>query len=373
MREPGARAPLSAGRLREALEFACSEALRGPRGANPVVGAVVLDAAGSVVATGHHRGAATAHAEVDAIAAIPAGLDPGQLTLVVSLEPCSTVGRTGACTDAVRAAGIGTVAYAVADPTSAGGGAQALAAAGVRVLGPLDPEVGTALNARWFAARQADRPFVTGHLAQTLDGYAADLTGRPGNLSCDASREHAHTIRDRVDAIIVGTGTVQADDPALTVRLPGRGERRVPVLIAGTRELDPGLRLIRRAAEVAGHEGDARDKDGHHGVVQDGAVHRVRSSDPHAVLEGLRAVLPSASHVLLEGGPRLLSAFLQADLIDDLHLYVAPTVLGDGVPGWGRVPAQPLASALRLVTDPAGGATPRALGPDTHWHLMPTA
>lgn len=368
MREPGARAPLSAGRLREALELACSEALRGPRGANPVVGAVVLDAAGSVVATGHHRGAGTAHAEVDAIAAIPVGLDRSQLTLVVSLEPCSTVGRTGACTDAVRAAGIGTVAYAVADPTSAGGGAQALAAAGVRVIGPLDPAAGRALNARWFAARQADRPFVTGHLAQTLDGHAADLTGEPGNLSSDASLEHAHTIRDRVDAIIVGTGTVQADDPALTVRLPGRPERRVPVLIAGTRELDPGLRLMRRAAEVAGRDGDARDGAGHSGVV-----HRVRSSDPHAVLEGLRAVLPSASHVLLEGGPRLLSAFLRADLIDDLQLYVAPTVLGAGVPGWGTVPATPLASALRLVTDPAGGTTPRALGPDTQWHLMPSA
>lgn len=343
----------SAELLAAAMAQAMTEALRGRRGATPVVGAVVIDADGTVLSSGHHRGAGTPHAEVDALARLaPEHLSRAEeLTLVVTLEPCDHTGRTGPCTEAVLAANLGTVAYAVDDPTAAGGGAARLRAAGTRVIGPVDARAGHELNRRWFTARAAGRPFVTAHLAQSLDAMAADAWGGGRWITSAASREHAHAVRDRVDAIIVGTGTVEADDPSLTVRLPGRPEREVPVVIAGRRELDPSLRLLRRAAA--------------------GSVHRATSHDPHEILAAATDAVPGAEHVLVEGGPRLLSAFLAADLVDELDVYVAPTLLGRGVPALPGVSTLPLSRAPRLASDPAGGPTPRGLGGDVHWHLMP--
>jgi len=331
-----------------ALAVAEAQALRGTRGANPLVGAVILGPDGAPLATGFHAGAGTAHAEVAAISALPEAwrARADKLTLVVTLEPCRLRGRTGPCVEAVLASGLGTVVYAAPDPTVNAGGGERLRAAGVRVHGPADPASAERLNPRWNRARSQGRPFVTAHLAQTLDGRVADRHGRGRWITSAASREHAHAVRSRVGAILVGSGTVLADDPALTVRLPGLPEREVPVIVAGSAPLPPGSRLARRAAGG-------------------GDVVRVRGRDPLGLLR-----TTTAGHILLEGGPTLLGAFLDADLVDELFLYVAPTMLGPGTDATASLAPRDVASPLAFAHDAAGGE-PQRLGDELLLHLTP--
>ncbi|URI29157.1 bifunctional diaminohydroxyphosphoribosylaminopyrimidine deaminase/5-amino-6-(5-phosphoribosylamino)uracil reductase RibD [Micrococcus yunnanensis] len=348
------------------MDLAVRAALRGVRGANPLVGAVLTDEAGRVLAVGHHRGRGTAHAEVDALtrwraarATDPAlaALDPAGLTLHVTLEPCDHTGSTGPCSQAVLDAGIGALRYAVADPTGHdGGGAARLAAHGVHVTGPTGEAAALTLTARWREVRDAGRPWVTGHLAQSLDGHAAAADGTSQWITGPDSRVHAHEVRSRVDAIVVGTGTVLADDPRLTARdAVGAELAHQPVPV------------------VQGHR-----------PVPDGAVLRthpvvleVLDHDPHAVLAAL-AAHPGpwphgrrAEHVLIEGGPRVLGAWLRAGLVDELMVYTAPLLLGPGRAAVAGLDVATLSEGLRWHPDPAEGGPVRALGVDVWTHLSP--
>ena len=348
------------------MDLAVRAALRGVRGANPLVGAVLTDEAGRVLAVGHHRGRGTAHAEVDALtrwraarAADPAlaALDPAGLTLHVTLEPCDHTGNTGPCTQAVLDAGIGALRYAVADPTGHdGGGAARLAAHGVHVTGPTGEAAALALTARWREVRDAGRPWVTGHLAQSLDGHAAAADGTSQWITGPDSRVHAHEVRSRVDAIVVGTGTVLADDPRLTARDAVGAElahQPVPV-VQGHRPVPDGAALRT------------------HPVVLE-----VLDHDPHAVLAAL-AAHPGpwphgrrAEHVLIEGGPRVLGAWLRAGLVDELMVYTAPLLLGPGRAAVAGLDVATLSEGLRWHPDPAEGGPVRALGVDVWTHLSP--
>ena len=348
------------------MDLAVRAALRGVRGANPLVGAVLTDEAGRVLAVGHHRGRGTAHAEVDALtrwraarAADPAlaALDPAGLTLHVTLEPCDHTGNTGPCTQAVLDAGIGALRYAVADPTGHdGGGAARLAAHGVHVTGPTGEAAALTLTARWREVRDAGRPWVTGHLAQSLDGHAAAADGTSQWITGPDSRVHAHEVRSRVDAIVVGTGTVLADDPRLTARDAAGAElahQPVPV-VQGHRPVPDGAALRT------------------HPVVLE-----VLDHDPHAVLAAL-AAHPGpwphgrrAEHVLIEGGPRVLGAWLRAGLVDELMVYTAPLLLGPGRAAVAGLDVATLSEGLRWHPDPAEGGPVRALGVDVWTHLSP--
>ena len=348
------------------MDLAVRAALRGVRGANPLVGAVLTDEAGRVLAVGHHRGRGTAHAEVDALtrwraarATDPAlaALDPAGLTLHVTLEPCDHTGNTGPCTQAVLDAGIGALRYAVADPTGHdGGGAARLAAHGVHVTGPTGEAAALALTARWREVRDAGRPWVTGHLAQSLDGHAAAADGTSQWITGPDSRVHAHEVRSRVDAIVVGTGTVLADDPRLTARDAAGAElahQPVPV-VQGHRPVPDGAALRT------------------HPVVLE-----VLDHDPHAVLAVL-AAHPGpwphgrrAEHVLIEGGPRVLGAWLRAGLVDELMVYTAPLLLGPGRAAVAGLDVATLSEGLRWHPDPAEGGPVRALGVDVWTHLSP--
>ena len=348
------------------MDLAVRAALRGVRGANPLVGAVLTDEAGRVLAVGHHRGRGTAHAEVDALtrwraarAADPAlaALDPAGLTLHVTLEPCDHTGSTGPCSQAVLDAGIGALRYAVADPTGHdGGGAARLAAHGVHVTGPTGEAAALALTARWREVRDAGRPWVTGHLAQSLDGHAAAADGTSQWITGPDSRVHAHEVRSRVDAIVVGTGTVLADDPRLTARDAAGAElahQPVPV-VQGHRPVPDGAALRT------------------HPVVLE-----VPDHDPHAVLAAL-AAHPGpwphgrrAEHVLIEGGPRVLGAWLRAGLVDELMVYTAPLLLGPGRAAVAGLDVATLSEGLRWHPDPAEGGPVRALGVDVWTHLSP--
>ncbi|WP_066171916.1 bifunctional diaminohydroxyphosphoribosylaminopyrimidine deaminase/5-amino-6-(5-phosphoribosylamino)uracil reductase RibD [Gordonia hydrophobica] len=273
---------------------------------NPAVGAVILDAAGDVVGVGHTQPPGQAHAEVMALR--DAGDRARGGTAVVTLEPCNHTGRTGPCAQALLDAGVSAVHYAVADPNpSAAGGAQTLRAAGVAVTGGvLEAQVRRGPLRYWLHRQRYDRPFVTAKIAATVDGRIAAPDGTSQWITGPASREHAHRQRARLDAIVIGTGTALTDDPSLTARYP-----------------DGTLRGHQPARVVMGH----RDVPAA-ATLRDGVAPLlcVRSHDPHAVL----AALPDALHVLVEGGPAIIGAFLAAGLVDEVQAYQAPMVLGGG-------------------------------------------
>lgn len=334
-----------------AMEDALQAALKGPRGANPLVGAVVVGPDGRQLAAGYHRGAGTAHAEADAIAqAAAVGLDLSGCTMVVTLEPCNHVGRTGPCTEAIIAAGITDVVYAVDDPHDpAAGGAATLRAAGVRVRSGLGADEALDLNRQWFEGVAAKRPFVTLHIAQTLDARIAAEDGTSQWISSPESLADNHGIRSRIDAILVGTQTVLVDNPRLTARdASGNPTAKQPVRAV------MGLREVPDDAAIRGDDGLA--------------VH-LPTRDPREALSMLYS--SGVRHVMVEGGSRILSSFLTAGLVDELIVYLAPTLLGSGTSALNGLGITSLPDAQQWEWDVSDGGAVRTLGRDLRLHLRP--
>ena len=305
-------------------EAAMSEALtlaaQGPRSQNPQVGCVIVDASGQIVGRGFHRGAGTDHAEVAALA--DAGERARGATAIVTLEPCRHTGRTGPCTDALRAAGIVHVVYALSDPTrEASGGATVLRDAGVKVTAGVLASQAERLTRGWTSLRVNSRPYLTLKCAMTMDGRVADSTGGPTAITGEAARTWAHEERARTDAIIVGTGTVWADDPWLTARSPdGTPAEHQPLrVVVGERDIPPGSRILDDSAPTM----------------------RVRSRDPQVLIRAL--VDAGVQEAIVEGGPVVAAALLEADLIDAFVWLMAPRFLGAGI---AALP--PLATPRRL-------------------------
>lgn len=286
--------------MRRALELAA----RGPaRGANPQVGCVLLDANGEIVAEGWHHGAGTPHAEVDALSHVA---DAAGLTAVVTLEPCNHTGRTGPCSEALIAAGVSRVVYALSDPFPGhGGGAERLREAGVVVEIAGTEEAEEFLRV-WLTSVRHGRPYVTVKWASSLDGRAAAADGTSQWITGTAARQRVHEQRAANDAILVGTGTVLADDPSLTARGDG-GEllrdQPLPVVI-GERTVPADARL--RAHPAGLIETGSRDLDG---VLRDLFDRGIRRA-------------------YVEGGPTLASEFVRAGLVDEYAIYLAPTIIG---------------------------------------------
>ncbi|HEV7185129.1 MAG TPA: bifunctional diaminohydroxyphosphoribosylaminopyrimidine deaminase/5-amino-6-(5-phosphoribosylamino)uracil reductase RibD, partial [Leifsonia sp.] len=275
-------------------------------GVNPRVGCVILDAHGTVIAEGWHRGVGTAHAEVDALGKLPEGAAHGA-TAVVTLEPCNHTGHTGPCSEALIAAGIARVVYAVSDPGHAsGGGAARLRQAGVDVIGGVLADAVQDFLGDWLTAAALGRPHITVKWASSLDGRSAAADGTSKWITGAAARQLVHEQRAASDAIVVGTGTVLADDPSLTAR-GDAGE----LLATQPTPIVVGMRAIPRDAAVFHHP---------HPVVFEG-THDVTElvHDLHA--RGFR-------RVYVEGGPTLASAFVAAGLVDEYAIYLAPTLLG---------------------------------------------
>lgn len=320
-------APLEVAAMRQAMLLA----RRGPRhGANPRVGCVLLTPDGTVLGEGWHAGAGTPHAEVAALRdAAARGLHTDGATAVVTLEPCDHTGRTGPCTQALLAAGVRRVVVSVADPNPvAAGGAERLRAAGVDVVTDVLAQDGRTLLGTWLTSVERGRPFVTLKLATSLDGRVAAADGTSRWITSDVSRHHAHDLRAEVDAIAVGTGTVLADDPGLTARnAAGELHRDQPLrVVVGHRDVPAGARLRGPGGEV---------------------VH-VRTHDPADVLRVLAE--REVRHLLVEGGPTLAAAFLRAGLVDEVHAYVAPVLLGAGPPAVADLGVTGIDGALRLTT-----------------------
>jgi diaminohydroxyphosphoribosylaminopyrimidine deaminase / 5-amino-6-(5-phosphoribosylamino)uracil reductase len=316
---------------------------------NPVVGCVVLDTAGRVAGEGWHERAGGPHAEVNALAA--AGERARGGTAVVTLEPCAHTGRTGPCVQALIDAGVARVVYAVADPNPvAGGGAAALDAAGVEVHGGLLAEEAAAGNEAWLTSVLRHRPFVLWKYAATLDGRVAAADGTSRWITGPRARADVHRLRAEADAVVVGSGTLHADDPHLAARGDHHGTRPQPLrVVLDTRATTkPGCRVLDSAAPTLICV--ARDADAAH--LPAGTVLRLpraadgRGLDLTAVLAALHE--RGVRSVLLEGGPTLAGAFLAAGLVDKVVGYLAPVLLGAGPAALGGAGITTLADALRL-------------------------
>ena len=317
--------------LQTTMRRALALAAKGPAyGPNPRVGCVLLDPDGHSVAEGFHRGAGTPHAEAAALAdARSRGVDPRGTTAVVTLEPCAHHGRTGPCADALIDAGVIAVHVAVGDPNPvATGGAARLRAAGIEVtIGTLAAE-GEELLRQWLHAVRTGRPYVTLKLATSLDGRVAAADGTSRWITGPQARAHAHTIRARVDAIAVGTGTALTDDPSLTARTIDGGlfEHQPLRVVVGRRTVPDGARL----------RGPG------------GPLLQLPEHDLHAVLRELAE--REVRHLLVEGGPTLATALLAADAVDELHAYVAPVLLGAGATAVGDLGVTTIGDAARFTT-----------------------
>ena len=297
---------------------------------NPRVGAVLLDASGAEVGSGFHRGAGTPHAEVDALA--QAGDLARGATAIITLEPCHHTGRTGPCSEALINAGVARVVYGQPDPNPlAHGGAGALAAAGIEVEGGVLAEETRSLNPVWSFAMGHQRPLVTWKFAATLDGRVAAVDNTSRWISGQESRAEVHRLRADVDAVVVGTGTVLADDPQLTARDENEVLSTMQPLrvVVGERDVPPTARVLDASAETL--------------VL---ATH-----DVGTVLDDL--FTRDVHHVLLEGGPTLAAAFLRADLVDQVVGFVGPRLLGAGPAVIGSLDINTISDARELTIDDA--------------------
>jgi diaminohydroxyphosphoribosylaminopyrimidine deaminase/5-amino-6-(5-phosphoribosylamino)uracil reductase len=326
---------------------------------NPVVGAVVVKD-GAVVGEGWHAEYGGPHAEVNAIADC-GDADLRGATIYVSLEPCCHHGQTPPCTDAILAAGIGRVVVASDDPTekASGRGLGILRDEGVEVEVATGELAGRArlLNQAFRKHGRTGRPWVLFKSAMTLDGKVATRTGDSKWISSAGSREIAHRWRASVDAVAVGIGTALADDPQLTARIPGVDRQPRRVVFDATARLPLDSRLVQEAhglpvTVVASRAAprsatDALESAGVEVIVATGQHEpaRVRSALDQLGDQGVASVL-------LEGGPHLAGAFLDAGEIDEVRLFLAPILLGgsaarDPLEGEG---VERISEALRALT-----------------------
>jgi len=330
---------------------------------NPAVGAVVVKN-GRVVGEGWTRPAGGPHAEI--VALRQAGRGAKGATLYVTLEPCAHHGRTPPCTQAVIAAEVARVVVGVGDPNPRvrGRGLRALAAAGIAVNTGILAEEAGAVSA-WFRHYIVrGRPYVLLKLAASIDGRIATARGESRWISGPAARRWVHELRNQVDAVMVGSGTVLADDPALTCRMRG-GRDPLRVVVDGRLRISPRARIVRQRSRAATliavtvSAPPARVR----ALARAGAeVMVVPGRRGKVLLASLLRELAARGvvSVLIEGGGELAAAALRAQLVDRLLVVTAPMVIGgDGRPMLGSLGLGRLANAPRIVDE----RTSR-LGPD---------
>jgi diaminohydroxyphosphoribosylaminopyrimidine deaminase / 5-amino-6-(5-phosphoribosylamino)uracil reductase len=326
--------------MRLAIEH--SYQVKGTTYPNPPVGAVIVDPEGRVVGVGATEPAGGDHAEVLALRRA-GGLAAGGIAFV-TLEPCNHYGKTPPCVNALIEARVSTVVYAVGDPNAiAGGGAGRLQAAGVQVRsGVLADQVAAGPLREWLHKVRTGLPHVTWKYASSVDGRSAAADGTSQWISSEASRLDLHRRRAIADAIVVGTGTVLADDPALSARLgDGSLANRQPLrVVVGMREIPPEAKVLN----------------------DDSRTMVIRTHDPMEVIKALS----DRTDVLLEGGPTLAGAFLRAGAVNRILAYVAPMLVGGPVMAVDEVGVPTIARALRWQFDGIDRA-----GPDLVLSLVP--
>ncbi len=324
--------------MNQALDLA--EKGRGRTSPNPMVGAVVVQN-GKVVGRGYHEAAGEPHAEVNALN--QAGEQARGADLYVTLEPCNHQGRTPPCTQRIIEAGVGRVVMAMADPNPdvKGGGAACLRDQGIEVVEDVGVERARRINEAFIKYVQTRRPFVILKCAATLDGRIAARTGDAKWITGERSRAYVHQLRHAADAILVGIGTVRADNPSLTARLENEKTKDpVRVILDTHLSIDPQARVLTLPSEAptivaAGEAAAASDQKKR--IQQQGA--RVITTpldkgriDLKALMRQLGAM--AITSVLIEGGGGVIASALAAGIVDKICFFYAPKLLGgdDGVP-----------------------------------------
>lgn len=314
-----------------ALELAATAS--GKTNPNPLVGAVIVKE-GMIVGSGLHRKAGEPHAEVHAFRM--AGDHAKDATLYVTLEPCSHFGKTPPCAELVKNSGVKRVVIAMQDPNPlvAGRGIRILQEAGIEVeVGVLEQEA-LRLNERFIHNMLTGTPFVLSKIAMTLDGKLATHNGHSKWITGSEARESVHHIRNEVDGIMVGIGTVLADNPQLTTRLPESEGGKNPIRVI----LDTKLRIPLDAKVTMTQEAQtwivtSEDADGQKmALLKEKGLEIITAPVSESGLD-LRVILTELfkrglTHILLEGGSELNGAFLKAGLINKFLVYVAPKLIG---------------------------------------------
>ncbi|MGI8563380.1 MAG: bifunctional diaminohydroxyphosphoribosylaminopyrimidine deaminase/5-amino-6-(5-phosphoribosylamino)uracil reductase RibD [Candidatus Dormibacter sp.] len=308
--------------MRRALRLAARADYR--TSPNPMVGAVLLDRRGNLAGEGWHRSAGSDHAEAIALARAAGRAHEG--TAYVTLEPCPHHGRTPPCADALIAAGLRRTVVGLRDPDVqvAGRGLERLRAAGLEVSEGVLAAEAAALNRFYLQQRRTGLPFVTVKFAASLDGRIATRTGESRWVTGEAARLHAHRLRHQHDAILVGAGTVLADDPELSARLPN-ARQPLRVVLSSRGRVPSSARALRGEHLLD----DGRDLPG--------LLRRL----------GERGILS----VLVEGGGQVHGAFFDQQLVDQVFAYLAPTVIGGAAatPPVAGLGAASMAAAWRLT------------------------
>ncbi len=335
---------------------------------NPAVGAVVVKDGIFLVGRGWTQAGGRPHAEIEALRR--AGDAARGATLYVTLEPCSHYGKSPPCADAVIAAGISRVVSALEDPNPkvAGEGHARLRAAGIAVEVGIGAEEARHDHAGHIRRMRDGRPHVTLKLAISADGKAGAAGRRPVAITGEAARDRVHLMRAQSDAIMVGIGTVLADDPMLTCRLSGMAAYSpVRIVLDSTLRLPRESRLVRSAGEVpvwviAGARAPRAAED----VLQETGVLVLRAEDSDARL-ALSAVVGliagrGITRLMVEGGPTLAAALVAADLVDVAVLFHSPQVIGaDGIDALDGVPLTALRRSLRPIGSEMVGADRREI------------
>lgn len=359
---------IEASLMRRAIELArCGEGRVEP---NPMVGCVLIQG-GRPVGEGWHKQYGGPHAEVEALR--QAGPMAKGATAFVTLEPCAHFGKTPPCADALVKAGVARVVCAMQDPFPqvAGQGFQKLRQAGIRVeCGLLEAEARD-LNAPYLKRLARGRPWVVAKWAMTLDGRICSRTGDSQWISSPESRERVHALRGRVDGVLVGAGTALADDPLLTARPPGvRTATRVVVDSLARLPLEG--KLVRSASEgpVLIAVGEAAPPEKIDALTAAGCeVFRCLGDSTDQRLEALLDELGRRrwTNLLVEGGSRILGALFDLGEIDEVHVFVAPKLVG-GASALGPLGGrghEKMSAALALS---AGSLAREFVGPDVHFH-----
>ncbi|MBB4660038.1 diaminohydroxyphosphoribosylaminopyrimidine deaminase/5-amino-6-(5-phosphoribosylamino)uracil reductase [Parvularcula dongshanensis] len=341
--------------------IALAERAAGRTSPNPLVGCV-LAKGGRIVGEGWHEGPGLPHAEVMALRA--AGEAARGATAYVTLEPCDHTGRTGPCSLALIEAGVAEVVYAVADPNPlAAGGAMRLRAAGIPARqGPCEAQA-RALVRPWLHSLSSPLPYVTAKFAGTLDGRIATRTGESKWITGPAARARAHTLRQRSDAVIVGVGTVLADDPGLDPRPEGVDPAPcLKVVLDTPLRTPPTARLLKTPGAALIACGPEPDPSRRAALEAAGAeilplpLEAGRPSLP-ALLKALRA--RDCLSVMVEGGAGVLGTFFDRGLVDEVWAFIAPVILTGGRPAIDGHGPSSMDDVLRL-----DAVETEALGPD---------
>ena len=307
---------------------------------NPRVGAVVVKD-DKVVGRGFHKVAGEAHAEV--LALQEAGAAAKGATLYVTLEPCAHEGKTPPCAHAVVKSGVTRVVAAMTDPNPqvSGKGFEILKAAGVTVVEGLMVAQAKALNPGFISRMTRGRPWVRTKLAASMDGRTALANGESKWISCDASREDVHRWRARSSAVLTGIGTLLADDPTFTVRLPGEWRQPMKVIVDTNLSTPVNAKVFARNPGLVYIATGVDDPEEHEPLNAIGANIQVFPErrgfmDLKAIIETLAEL--ECNEVLMEAGAGMNGALLEAGLVDELILYMCPSLLGDKARGMFSLP-----------------------------------